>query len=70
MHYYIALLNLKYIIKILNKLIIIYNKTNVLIIRIDFSNNIFEELYYILELLILYIFLNKIYLNIKILIAQ
>jgi len=69
MHYYIALLNLKYTIKILNKLIIIYNKTNVLIIRIDFSSNIFEELYYILELLILYIFLNKIYLNIKILIA-
>jgi len=44
MHYYIALLNLKYIIKISNKLIIIYNKINVLTIRVDFSSNIFDFL--------------------------
>jgi len=44
LHYYIALLNLKCTIKILNKLIIIYNKTNVLTIRINFSNNVFNFL--------------------------
>jgi len=44
LHYYIALLNLKCTTKISNKLIIIYNKINVLIIRVNISNNVFDFL--------------------------